>query len=151
MQHEVPSGMYEHAPVPTGTNGQRVLIVDDESTIRIALRRFFTRLGWTVEEAANGEIALSMLTIDAEQLELPQFALVVSDLRMPGLSGIEMYNRLLVEQPAVLRRIIFSTGDLVSEDAARFVRTTDCIVLQKPFELATLRVMVDRVLANAAR
>lgn len=151
MQHEVPSGMYEHAPVPTGTNGQRVLIVDDESTIRIALRRFFTRLGWTVEEAANGEIALSMLTIDAEQLELPQFALVVSDLRMPGLSGIEMYNRLLVEQPAVLRRIIFSTGDLVSEDAARFVRTTECIVLQKPFELATLREIVDRVLANAAR
>ena len=143
--------MYEHAPVPTGTNGQRVLIVDDESTIRIALRRFFTRLGWTVEEAANGEIALSMLTIDAEQLELPQFALVVSDLRMPGLSGIEMYNRLLVEQPAVLRRIIFSTGDLVSEDAARFVRTTECIVLQKPFELATLREIVDRVLANAAR
>ena len=151
MQQEVPSGMYEHAPVPTGTNGQRVLIVDDESTIRIALRRFFTRLGWTVEEAANGEIALSMLTIDAEQLELPQFALVVSDLRMPGLSGIEMYNRLLVEQPAVLRRIIFSTGDLVSEDAARFVRTTECIVLQKPFELATLREIVDRVLANAAR
>ena len=151
MQHEVPSGMYEHAPVPTGTNGQRVLIVDDESTIRIALRRFFTRLGWTVEEAANGEIALSMLTIDAEQQELPQFALVVSDLRMPGLSGIEMYNRLLVEQPAVLRRIIFSTGDLVSEDAARFVRTTECIVLQKPFELATLREIVDRVLANAAR
>ena len=151
MQHEVPSGMYEHAPVPTGTNGQRVLIVDDESTIRIALRRFFTRLGWTVEEAANGEIALSMLTSDAEQQELPQFALVVSDLRMPGLSGIEMYNRLLVEQPAVLRRIIFSTGDLVSEDAARFVRTTECIVLQKPFELATLREIVDRVLANAAR
>lgn len=151
MQQEVPSGMYEHAPVPTGTNGQRVLIVDDESTIRIALRRFFTRLGWTVEEAANGEIALSMLTIDAEQQELPQFALVVSDLRMPGLSGIEMYNRLLVEQPAVLRRIIFSTGDLVSEDAARFVRTTECIVLQKPFELATLREIVDRVLANAAR
>ena len=151
MQHEVPSGMYEHAPVPTGTNGQRVLIVDDESTIRIALRRFFTRLGWTVEEAANGEIALSMLTIDAEQLELPQFALVVSDLRMPGLSGIEMYNRLLLEQPTVLRRIIFSTGDLVSEDAARFVRTTECIVLQKPFELATLREIVDRVLANAAR
>ena len=151
MQQEVPSGMHEHTPVPTGTNGQRVLIVDDESTIRIALRRFFTRLGWTVEEAANGEIALSMLTIDAEQQELPQFALVVSDLRMPGLSGIEMYNRLLVEQPAVLRRIIFSTGDLVSEDAARFVRTTECIVLQKPFELATLREIVDRVLANAAR
>ena len=151
MQQEVPSGMDEHATAPISTQGQRVLIVDDESTIRIALRRFFTRLGWTVEEAANGEIALAMLTSDAEQQELPPFALVVSDLRMPGLSGIEMYNRLLVEQPDVLRRIIFSTGDLVSEDAARFVRTTDCIVLQKPFELATLRVMVDRVLANAAR
>ena len=139
------------AEASISATGHRVLIVDDESTIRIALRRFFVRLGWSVEEAANGEIALSMLTNDAKQQERPPFAIVVSDLRMPGLSGIEMHERLRVEQPSILRRLIFSTGDLVSEDAARFVRTTHCIVLQKPFELATLRATVDQVLAGAAR
>lgn len=126
----------------------RVLIVDDESTIRIALRRFFTRMGWTVEEASNGEVALSILTLDAQQREQPRFSVVLSDLRMPGLSGIELYERLRREQPWVLERIVFSTGDVVSEEAAAFVRDTDCIVLQKPFELAALREMVDRIVAG---
>ncbi len=129
----------------------RVLIVDDEVTIRIALRRFFVRMGWTVEEAANGEIALALLASDQAQESIPRFALVVSDLRMPGINGMEMYERLKVSYPSVLRRLIFSTGDLVSEEAAAFVRSTDCNVLQKPFELATLREVVERVLqGNAA-
>ncbi len=128
----------------------RVLIVDDEVTIRIALRRFFARMGWTVEEAANGEIALDLLAVDREQTTGPRFALVVSDLRMPGINGMEMYERLKETYPSILQRLIFSTGDLVSEEAAAFVRSTDCVVLQKPFELATLREVVDRVLQRNA-
>lgn len=127
----------------------RVLVIDDESTIRIALRRFFTRLGWRVEEAANGDSALSMLILDARQDEVPPYALVVSDLRMPGLNGIQLYERLKASNPDILRRLVFSTGDIVSEEAATFVRSTDCIVLQKPFELTTLRAVIDRVLAGA--
>ncbi len=129
----------------------RVLIVDDEVTIRIALRRFFARMGWSVEEAPNGETALELLALDQQQTSVPHFTVVVSDLRMPGINGMEMYDRLKESYPAILRRLIFSTGDLVSEEAAAFVRSTDCIVLQKPFELATLREVVDRVLqGNAA-
>ncbi|MBK7833416.1 MAG: response regulator [Gemmatimonadetes bacterium] len=129
------------------THVHRVLIVDDEITIRIALRRFFTRLGWSVEEASNGESALHLLSNDASQDEAPRFSVVVSDLRMPGLNGMEMYDQLKVRHPDVLRRLIFSTGDLVSEEAATFVRNTDCVVLQKPFELAALREVVERVVA----
>lgn len=124
----------------------RVLIVDDEVTIRIALKRFFSRMGWAVEEAANGESALELLMRDREQDSIPKIALVVSDLRMPGVNGMEMYERLKDSYPAILPRLIFSTGDLVSEEAAAFVRSTECIVLQKPFELATLREVVERVL-----
>ena len=129
------------------THVHRVLIVDDEITIRIALRRFFTRLGWSVEEASNGESALHLLSNDASQDEAPRFSVVVSDLRMPGLNGMEMYDQLKVRHPDVLRRLIFSTGDLVSEEAATFVRNTDCVVRQKPFELAALREVVERVVA----
>lgn len=129
------------------THVHRVLIVDDEITIRIALRRFFTRLGWSVEEASNGESALHLLSNDASQDEAPRFSVVVSDLRMPGLNGMEMYDQLKLRHPDVLRRLIFSTGDLVSEEAATFVRNTDCVVLQKPFELAALREVVERVVA----
>ena len=129
------------------THVHRVLIVDDEITIRIALRRFFTRLGWSVEEASNGESALHLLSYDASQDKAPRFSVVVSDLRMPGLNGMEMYDQLKVRHPDVLRRLIFSTGDLVCEEAATFVRNTDCVVLQKPFELAALREVVERVVA----
>jgi DNA-binding NtrC family response regulator len=125
----------------------RVLIIDDEVTIRIALRRFFSRMGWDVEEAANGASALDMLDHDGEPATR-RFSLVVSDLRMPGLNGMEMYDRLKSRRPEVLDRLIFSTGDLVSEEAAEFVRTTDCVVLQKPFELAALRDLVERLVSR---
>lgn len=139
--------MDTHAAAMDGA--RRVLIVDDEVTIRMALRRFFTRLGWAVEEACDGETALDLL--DGEARESCRFDVVVSDLRMPGVSGIELYDQLKVRNPDVVRRLIFSTGDIVSEEAATFVRSTDCVVLQKPFELSALREIVDRVVADTGR
>ena len=126
-----------------------VLIIDDESTIRIAMRRFFTRLGWHVEEASNGEAGLEMLLHDSTLDSSARYALVLSDLRMPGINGIELYERLKTSYPAVLRRLVFSTGDIVSEEAASFVDSTECVVLQKPFELATLRSTIDKVLEGS--
>ncbi len=142
--------MLDQAPEPLDANVKRVLIVDDELTIRTALRRFFIRLGWSVTEASNGEVALSLLNDDASPVGNPKFDVIVSDLRMPVLTGIEMYYRLQREQPSLLRRLIFSTGDLVSDEAAAFVRSTECVVLQKPFELAALRAKVEQLLASAA-
>jgi CheY-like chemotaxis protein len=133
------------SPIP-----RRVLVVDDEPTIRIALRRFFGRMGWTFDEASDGETALRMIlgSFNATA-QADVYSLVLSDLRMPGLSGIDLYERLRVERPEILPRIIFSTGDVVSEEAAAFVDSTSCVVLQKPFELSTLRRLIDQVLSAA--
>ncbi len=141
--------MLDQAPKSLDASVKRVLIVDDELTIRTAMRRFFIRLGWSVTEASNGEVALSLLNDDASRDGNPKFDIILSDLRMPVLTGIEMYYRLQREQPSLLRRLIFSTGDLVSDDAAAFVRSTGCVVLQKPFELAALRTKVEQLLAGA--
>ena len=135
------------ADVPSATP-LRVLVVDDESTIRIALRRFFTRMGWQVEEAGDGGRALEMIIEDRSQRVIPPYSLVVSDLRMPGLSGIELHHRIEKEYPEVLPRLVFSTGDLVSEEAADFARGTACEIIEKPFEFARLRETIDRVLAR---
>lgn len=139
-----------NAEVQAVVHPPRVLIVDDEATIRMALRRFFTRMGWHVEEAANGERALAMLILDTRQDDIPRYALVISDLRMPGLSGIELYDRIKQLHPEILRRLVFSTGDTVSEETATFARSTDCVMLQKPFEFTTLRATIERVLEAAA-
>ncbi|HXV15385.1 MAG TPA: response regulator [Gemmatimonadaceae bacterium] len=126
----------------------RVLVVDDESTIRIALRRFFTRMGWDVEEAGDGGRALEMILRDRSQRVTPPYSLVVSDLRMPGLSGIELHERIEKDCPEVLPRLVFSTGDVVSEEAADFARETSCEIIEKPFEFAKLRATIDRILGR---
>ena len=132
------------SPIQQSPGERRALIIDDEPTIRAALRRYFTRRAWQVEEASDGGAALELLAEHAER-----FTVIVSDLRMPGFSGVELHDRLAQEQPELLSRMIFSTGDVASEEAANFVRRTICPVLQKPFELRTLDDMVGRLIEGA--
>lgn len=126
----------------------RALVIDDEFTIRLALRRFFTRMGWSVDEASNGESGLSMIILDGRQSDVRPYDVIISDLRMPGLNGIELHDRLKATSPAILSHLIFSTGDIVSEEAANFVRTSECLVLQKPFELSALRQTIDAMVSR---
>lgn len=131
---------------PAGAGSRRVLLIDDELTIRLALRRFFTRMGWRVDEATNGESGFSMILLDEQQTSTAPYDIILSDLRMPGLNGIELYDRLKALTPRVLARLVFSTGDIVSQEAAEFVNNSSCIVLQKPFELSTLRATIAKVM-----
>ncbi len=121
------------------------LIIDDEPTIRSALRRYFTRRGWQVEEAADGASGLKRLDEMADRI-----GIVISGLRMPGFSGIELHDELAVSQPALLRRFVFSTGDVASAEAANFVQRTSCPILQKPFELRMLDDIIATVTEGAA-
>ncbi len=121
----------------------RVLLVDDEPSIRLALRRFFTREGWEVEEADDGRAALDKLDLTPGS-PIP-FDIIICDLRMPGFSGIDLHEALSAARPELLDRLVLATGDVVSADAAGFVRRTACPVLQKPFELAQLRALMQRM------
>lgn len=124
-------------------SARRVLIIDDEPSIRLALRRFFVKRDWVVDEAGDGETALrALLAADA-----PDYDLIVSDLKMPGISGITLHDQLLAERPGIVRRMIFSTGDVASAEAGAFIDRTSAPVLQKPFELATLAETIARCCA----
>ena len=122
----------------------RVLVIEDEPTIRAALRRFFTRRGWTVDEASDGRMGLEMLLPASADRD---YDVIVCDLRMPVLSGIELHDAVARQRPELLGRMIFSSGDVVSPEAARFLVTTRCVVLEKPFPLAVLGDAVDRIRA----
>ena len=117
----------------------RVLIIDDEPSIRAALRRFFQRRGWTVDEASDGTEGLATLLEGKTE-----FTVVISDLRMPGCSGVELHDHVAAVAPELLDRIIFSTGDVASKDAAEFMQRTKCTVLQKPFELRALEGLIAK-------
>jgi DNA-binding NtrC family response regulator len=73
------------------------------------------------------------------------FTIVISDLRMPDFSGVELHDHIAAVAPDLLDRVIFSTGDVASREAADFVQRTKCTVLQKPFELRALDALVSRI------
>ncbi|MDB4877176.1 MAG: sensor protein [Gemmatimonadetes bacterium] len=125
-----------------GTGARHVLIVDDEVTIRRALNRFYSRRGWTVTEAEDGARAYEHLVESSES-----FDLVISDVKMPEVSGIELHAALQSLRPDVLDRMVFCTGEVESPAVASFVAETGCKVLLKPFDLKTLAAISDDVAA----
>jgi two-component system NtrC family sensor kinase len=128
----------QRAAVPAGNGGPRskpcVLVVDDERSLRLALGRFFQRQGWVVEEAEDGEVALALLA----QAPADAFELVISDLRMPRRSGLEVHDWLAAHRPDLFSRLIIITGDLASPQVREFVGRTPRPVIEKPFELSIL-------------
>ena len=66
----------------------RVLIVDDERSVRVARARFFRRTGWEVDQAEDGEEALRML----ERPDALVYQVVITDLRMPRRTGLEVHD-----------------------------------------------------------
>ena len=135
----------EHAPVPksacVATNGRTLLLVDDEAPIRSALRRFFTRRGWTVTEAADGEHARALL------LDCPTtgggYDAIISDMHMPRLSGLALHELVAQRSGSVARRFIFSSGDCGDEVSAAYIARAHCTVLLKPFDLPRLLALVE--------
>jgi two-component system NtrC family sensor kinase len=122
-----------------------VLVVDDEEAIRAALKRFFSRRGWIVVEAADGESARALL----DPASGHAFELVICDLSMPRVSGRDLYRWLSRHRPDALPRLVFSSGDVISGDSSTFLVETGRPVLPKPFDLSELSRIVEDVWRSA--
>ena len=119
----------------------RLFVIDDESSIRAAIGRFLTRRGWEVEEAEDGRAAMDILL----RSEPGYYDVVMCDLRMPHCSGVELHRELLAKRPDLVQRLVFSTGDVASADAATFLASCGRPVIEKPFELARLEETVGQI------
>jgi len=109
-----------------------ILVVDDEPHILHYMRATLESWGHTVEVASDGTYAL-------ERALAGPFDVIICDLRMPHLSGREMYSKLARQDPRVAERIIFATGDTVRGDTLQFLEALGRPYLHKPFTLAELR------------
>src|SRR5438270_12524134 len=78
----------------TGASAARILVVDDEDTIRLVLARYLRTRGFEVATADSGDAAL-------ETLSGSRFDLMLCDVRMPGLSGVEIVPRALEANPDI--------------------------------------------------
>lgn len=127
----------------------RALIIDDEPGIRFALKRWFERQGFGVLEAADGESALAQLA-EAANDGSPEIEVVVCDLHLPGIAGDDLLRRLANERPRIAARMILTTGDSIDDAEPGSVLAEHPYVLQKPFDLSTLKIIVDQVVASEA-
>lgn len=126
---------------PAGPQNTRVLIVDDEETIRLAFARFLKSRGYDVETAASGDAAISLLKPGT-------FPLMLCDVRMPGLSGLEVVPRALAVDPDVAILMLTAAGDAQTATTALAGGAYDYLV--KPVELPDLHDALQRALHKRA-
>jgi putative two-component system response regulator len=107
----------------------RVLIVDDEPTLRRLMRRALSGMGLDVVEASNGKEAL-------ELLHGHDFSAVVSDVRMPVMGGIELVEQLQRLAPDVPVVLVSGSDEVSSRAGAKVLGAFD--FLAKPFDLFDL-------------
>jgi two-component system NtrC family sensor kinase len=119
----------------------RVLVVDDEESIRLLLRDILEMDGHRVEVAASGIEAWQHL--DGGDLDV-----IVTDMKMPGMDGATFYKELRQRDPELARRLIFITGDTVSPDTRAFLQQVQNPVLSKPFKIGPLRDAMEEVMAR---
>ncbi len=111
--------------------GLRVLVVEDEPALAQAVAEALTDAGFNVDRASDGEEGLTRLTE-------ANYDLIVCDLKMPRIDGMQFYRAMAAATPALARRVIFVTGDVAGTDAERFLEETGCRWLSKPFRLGDL-------------
>ena len=111
--------------------GLRVLIVDDEEAVRRPMARFLGRRGAQVDEAPDGAEALARL--GAQQPDV-----ILVDLRMPRMSGVELYEQLEETRPELAARVLFLSGDISQLSEPGNTPVARERVLVKPLELGEL-------------
>ena len=114
-----------------GAESRAVLVVDDEPSIRSALTSYLASAGHRPVAVPSGGEAL-------DALERQRFDLVLLDFRMPDMSGDAVYERIRARDPEQAARVMFLTGDVQSESARDFIRSTGRPCLNKPFMLDEL-------------
>ena len=138
-----PMEIPEAAREPEGAGALSVLLVDDEEGLRRAVTTFLKRRGMNVLAVEDGSDAL-------RALRRGRFDVIVSDVRMPGMSGAEFLQGLRREHPAMVNRLIFTTGDRFATDTSSLLRDAGVPSLAKPYDFAKLE-SVLREVALAAK
>lgn len=127
--------------MPTRLSQATILVVDDEVALRHMLVRELQSAGYTVLEAGFGMEALEVARASPEPIQL-----VLSDIRMPGMLGTELAQRLVAEYPHV--RVVLMSAHPVEELSSVQDRRGIMTVLTKPFNGQKMLAVVKLVLGT---
>jgi DNA-binding NtrC family response regulator len=128
-------------PVISNAPRGRLLVVDDEATARRALSTLLRDDGYEVDVAASGEEALEHLARAAPDM-------LLTDVRMPGIDGVELLTRAKALDPQLAVVVMTAFGNV--KDAVRAMRAGAEHYITKPVDLDELSLVIDRVLRHKA-
>lgn len=115
---------------------QRILVVDDEKNIRLTVTQALTSLGYQLNSATNGEEAL-------KQLARQEFGLILLDLNLPGMGGLEVLRQVVKIRPDI--KVVLMSAHGTIDNAVEAMRLGAIDFLQKPFTTQELRDIVAHV------
>jgi CheY-like chemotaxis protein len=130
-------------PEVTSAAHGRVLVIDDEPAVGLAVRRVLKEHEVTVVTSAPE--ALSRIAGGED------FDVILSDLMMPGMSGMDFYGVLARENPRMAARIVFITGGAFTPEANAFLDSIANERMEKPFHFKQLRELVRKFVKRSER
>jgi len=119
----------------------RILVVDDEAPIRALVAKILTAQGHRVTEVGNPAQAIDCMAREA-------YDVILMDIRMPGMSGRELYARLDRAGPGIAGRVVVITGDTSDAGTRAFLREHNLPFIAKPFGREQLLEKVNEVLGR---
>lgn len=134
-------GTIQPFAAPAAPSGKTILVIDDEQWILDLAGELLRNEGHEVETAGGGQQAL-------ERLGRRKFDVIISDWKMPGLNGMRLYEHLQATDAAAAKRVLFMTGDVVSDLFQEFLKRNNLQCLSKPFAIGEFRAAVAKIMAT---
>jgi DNA-binding response OmpR family regulator len=127
----------EPAVLPT-----RVLVVDDEASIRALLTTLLQSKGHQVDAVPDGRTAIQCVSEN-------RYGVILLDVRMPDMSGLEVFTRIREIAASIASRVVFLTGDVMAEDTRGLLERTGALAIAKPFQFQELLRVIEGILKAA--
>ena len=125
------------------TAGAKILVVDDEPATLQLLSQVLSAEGYEVQTVDNADDAL-------ERIKNESYDLILLDIKMPGMSGIELYRDIQEAASPLIRKMVFITGDSLSSDTRDFLVKSKARCIIKPFNIVQLKRDISHLLTRGA-
>ena len=124
------------------SNNNRVLLLEDEPVIARVLKRILAAEGFEADVAENGQVAKDKINAGNH------YDIFIFDIRTPVISGIQLYEYLEKEHPALTNQVIFATGDYMNSTTRQFLDRVNRPFLAKPYTPAQVKSMINSLVGS---
>jgi CheY-like chemotaxis protein len=114
----------------------RIMVIDDEPSIVTVVKRLLS-MEHEVDGTDDAHAALKRISSGET------FDVILCDVMMPKMSGLELYRQLLAIDPAHAHRVMFLTGGIFSPDVREFLDSVENLRIEKPFDPMALRALIN--------